>query len=135
DDGPAVGQAPAVDLDHLAADGLELALLQPGDGAHVGEVLVGAGEVKEEVADGADAEAVEQLGAGRADALEELDALPERVGVRRGRRVARHGRCSSGAGDDRGGTRRPRTLTVTETRADCKVRRPARVCLSAPEGR
>ena len=74
-DAPAVGQLLAFDLDDLALHRLQHAGFDAVNGPHVGEIVVGAREVEDQLADGADAELGQQLGARRPDALEELDVL------------------------------------------------------------
>src|SRR5207248_743152 len=63
---------------------------QLGDATDLGEVLVGAREVEEQVADRLQAKALEQFEAGRRDA-ERVEALPEWVG-RCGVVISSHGR-------------------------------------------
>ena len=74
--------------------GLDRSLGQGGDGPEVGEVLVGAGEVEEQVADGEDAEAVQLFEAVVADAAQGVDALAQWVGLGRTGRVGGHGTFS-----------------------------------------
>ena len=80
----ALGHHPS-DAGHLLAD---LGANQRGDG---GGVDVAVGEMPEEVARGADAEPLEQLGSPLADAFQKLDAgvETERAGGRGGSRGAR----------------------------------------------
>ncbi len=52
---------------------LRTALFEIGDGPFVGQVLVVAREIEEQMARGAEAEALEELGAAGADAADELD--------------------------------------------------------------
>jgi len=60
--------ADVIDSDDFAAGGLDLVGDQVGDSFFFGFVLVGAGEIFEEVGEGGDADVVEVFGAGGADA-------------------------------------------------------------------
>ena len=54
--------------------------VSPAMGRQVGEVFVGAGEMKEQVADGENAETLELFEPIIADAAQSVDALAERIG-------------------------------------------------------
>jgi hypothetical protein len=94
DHAPTVGEAPALDLHDLAANGLDGPLGQRGDGPVVAEVLVGAREVEKQFPDGAYSEAVKLFETVLADAAQGVDALEEWVGLGGTGRVGRHGKLS-----------------------------------------
>jgi hypothetical protein len=56
DDAAAVGEPVACDVNDFTLDRLDAAFGQTPEWAHVGQVFVGAREVKEQVADGSDAQ-------------------------------------------------------------------------------
>ena len=63
-----IAQRASVDLDDLALYGLNAIRREHGDGAHVVEILIGAGKVEKQIAHGAQAEPLQQLQSGGGDA-------------------------------------------------------------------
>ncbi len=83
----------------VARDGLEFVFFERFDGAQIGEVLVVAGEVEEQVGGGAQADALEERGAIGPDAFDILHLRAEQLnrGFRR-----RGWRSRAGCGGDIG---------------------------------
>ncbi|HTU22183.1 MAG TPA: hypothetical protein VMG10_29360 [Gemmataceae bacterium] len=65
---PPIAQGAPLDLDDFALHGLNAVRRQRGDGAHVVEILVGTRKVEEQIADGPQAESLQQLQSRAGDA-------------------------------------------------------------------
>src|SRR6516225_5477298 len=80
DNRPAIRQAPAANLHNLTTDCLQLTGAQGSDRPYLGQIIVGAREMKEQVADGLDPQAAQKLRSHWSDALQVLRTLSEWVG-------------------------------------------------------